>query len=177
MQDETRLNLKFPKREGDINKLKTDFAPVFTGTLELIKEQPIKHKIRLEGVYKAPFVYPVPFAYEDAAKKRIAEMLEQGVIQRSESPYASPVVCVPKKNGTVRVCIDYRALNAITIPDRYTLPRIEAIKQRLKGKIFSTFDLKEGFNQVSIAKNDIEKTAVKTPWGLYEFPTHAVWSS
>jgi hypothetical protein len=65
--------------------------------------------------------------------------------------------------------VDYRALNAVTIPDSYTLPSIEYIKQHITGKVFSSLDLREGFMQVAVEETDRHKTAVKTPWGLFEF--------
>ncbi|KAJ8722681.1 hypothetical protein PYW07_003861 [Mythimna separata] len=98
-------------------------------------------------------------------------MLEQGICQPSKSPWASPLHLVQKKNGELRPCGDYRKLNAVTKPDRYPNPRLRDFTYRLQGmKIFSKIDLRKAYNQLRIRKEDIEKTAVITPFGLFEFP-------
>ena len=76
---------------------------------------------------------------------------------------------MPKKDSKLRLCVDYRALNKVTVPDNYMLPRIAYIKQHLRGNIFSALDLKEGFWQVPVLERDVHKTAMATPWGSYEF--------
>lgn len=97
-------------------------------------------------------------------------MLEHKIIQPSSSQWASPIHLVKKKNGSWRVCGDYRRLNARTIPDRYPLPRIEDVSNILHNKnIFSKIDLQQAYYQIPIAKEDKEKTAVITPFGLFEF--------
>ena len=83
--------------------------------------------------------------------------------------YGAPILFASKKDGRLRLCVDYRALNSITIPDNYTLPRIQYIKQNIHGNVFSTLDLKEGFLQVPMHPKDVHKTAVATPWGLFEY--------
>ena len=119
--------------------------------------------------YKKPYCYPIPVEREQVVKDKIDEMLEQGIIRRSSSRYMSPILVVPKKDGRIRLCVDYRNLNAVTIPDNFVLPRIDRLKLRIHGKVFSTIDLKDGFMQIPIAEEDIPKTAMYTPWGLYEY--------
>ena len=98
------------------------------------------------------------------------EMMDEGVVKPSCSPWSSGVVLVRKKNGEARFCFDYRRLNAITKKDVYPLPRIDDSLNRLAGaKYFSSLDLKSGYCQVSVAKEDQEKTAFATPDGLFEF--------
>ena len=157
------------KRENDIEIIRERFSSVFSPDISLRNDQPVKLEIKTSGDYKYPFIYPVPNAYREAAEIKINQMLEDGIIRRSRSRYASPLVCVPKKDGTVRLCVDYRNINKITIPDSYVIPRIDHLKQTIRGNIFSVLDLKEGFMQLLVDDIDIEKTAVATPWGLFEY--------
>ncbi|XP_041967264.1 uncharacterized protein K02A2.6-like [Alosa sapidissima] len=103
-------------------------------------------------------------------KAHVQELVEQGVARPSSSPYASPIVVVQKKDGAIRLCVDYRQLNARTRKDAYPLPRIEESLDALTGAtLFSTLDLASGYNQVPMAERDKEKTAFCTPFGLFEF--------
>lgn len=88
----------------------------------------------------------------------------------SSSPWASPLVLVPKSDGSWRICGDYRLLNAVTTPDRYPVPHIPDINTKLHGKIvFSKLDLIKAYNQIPMNQSDAEKTAVITPFGLFEY--------
>ena len=102
--------------------------------------------------------------------KLIQEMLDKDVIQHSSSPWASPVVLARKKDGSVRFCIDYRKLNAVTRKDAYPLPRVDDTLDTLAGsRWFSTLDLISGYWQVEMRPEDRQKTAFCTPEGLFEF--------
>ena len=97
-------------------------------------------------------------------------MLQQGVIQPSNSPWASPIVLVKKKDGSFRFCVDYRKLNAVTRKDAHPLPRVDDLLDSLQGAcMFSTLDLRSGYWQISMEPKDREKTAFITPDGLWEF--------
>ena len=97
-------------------------------------------------------------------------MLNQGVIQPSCGPWASPIVLVKKKDGSYRFCVDYCKLNSITKKDAHPLPRVDDLSDALHGScLFSTLDLRSGYWQVSVDPKDREKTAFVTPDGLWEF--------
>jgi hypothetical protein len=102
-------------------------------------------------------------------KKQIAELQAKGFIRPSSSPWGAPVLFVKKKDGTQRMCIDYRSLNEVTIKNRYPLPRIEDLFDQMKGaSVFSNIDLRSGYHQLKIWESDIPKTAFYTRYGLYE---------
>ena len=103
-------------------------------------------------------------------KEHLQDLLDKGVIRPSQNNYASPIVLVRKKNGALRMCVDYRLLNAKVKPDAYPLPRIDESLDILGGaKYFSTIDLASAYNQVEVAPADRHKTAFTTPFGLYEY--------
>jgi hypothetical protein len=106
----------------------------------------------------------------DELKKQLKKLLEQGFVRPSASPWGSPVLFVEKKDGTKRMCIDYCTLNSMTIKNKYPLPRIEDLLDRLKkAKFFSKIDLRSGYHQMKIQEQDIPKTAFTTRYGFYEF--------
>ncbi|WVZ49193.1 hypothetical protein U9M48_000570 [Paspalum notatum var. saurae] len=103
-------------------------------------------------------------------KKQIDELLEKGFIRKNTSPWASPVLLTEKKDGTLRMCVDYRGLNAVTVKNKYPLPRIEDLFDQLKGAcVFSKIDLRSGYHQLRIRPSDIPKTAFISRYGLYEY--------
>ena len=111
-----------------------------------------------------------PFAAHEEIARQLHQMQQQGVISPSTSPWASPVVLVRKKDGSLRFCIDFRKLNAITKPDVFPLPRIDDLSDQLgKSRYFSTLDLAAGYWQVQMHSSSKEKTAFITHKGLYEF--------
>jgi hypothetical protein len=107
---------------------------------------------------------------KEILRNEINKMLSQGIIEPSITPWAAPVVLVPKPNGDTRVCIDYRKLNAITVPDSYPMPRIDDLLHEAKPTLYmSTLDLKAGYHQINLRKEDREKTGFITPFGIYIF--------
>ena len=103
-------------------------------------------------------------------REHIQGLVEQGIVQKSSSPYASPVVVCRKKNGSIRLTVDYRRLNAITKKDAYPLPRIDDSLDALGGAcLFSSLDAQSGYYQIPMAEEDREKTAFITPFGLFEY--------
>ena len=111
-----------------------------------------------------------PFALRDQIDEIVRGMLEQGVIEPSQSPWASPVVLVKKRDGSYRFCVDYRRLNSITKMDVFPLPRIDDTLDLLsKAKFFTTLDLASGYCQVKMHPESREKMAFATWSGLYQF--------
>ena len=131
----------------------------------------VEHHVELSS--ERPFAQPprrLSPAERQTVDKMTAEMVNDGVVEPSESPWASPIVLVNKKDGSVRFCVDYRALNKVTKRDVYPLPRIDDLLGALEGmRYFSSLDLKSGYWQIPMAEADKEKTAFITPGGLYQF--------
>lgn len=112
----------------------------------------------------------LPPADVEALRTHLSQLKDAGIITESRSPYASPIVVVRKKNGKIRMCVDFRTLNRRTIPDQYTVPRIEDALTCLNGsKWFSVLDLRSGYYQVPMNEADKEKTAFICPVGFYQF--------
>ena len=112
----------------------------------------------------------VPFAIRRELAQQLQSMERNKVIQPSNSPWASPIVLVRKKDRALRFCVDYRALNAVTKLDTFPIPRIDDLLDQLNGsQYFSTLDLAAGYWQIKLDVDSVEKTAFITPHGLYEF--------
>jgi hypothetical protein len=114
--------------------------------------------------------YRNPRRFKDEIEKAIKELLSMGHIRPSSSPFASSVVLVLKKDGTTRMCIDYRALNKKTIKNRYPIPHINELLDELHGAVFfSKIDLRSGYHQINIQEQDIENTTFQCHFGHFEF--------
>ncbi len=161
-----------PKQRQHIHQLLVSNLSVFAtadkpfGRTEWVKhdivtgdENPVKQAVRR-----------VPFHLRDEAQAEVKKMLDTGVIEPSCSPWASPVVLVRKKDGSLRFCIDYRRLNDITKKDSYPLPRIDDSLDSLgKAKYFTTLDLASGYWQIGLSSEAREKSAFCTKQGLFQF--------
>ncbi|KAJ9521797.1 hypothetical protein QJQ45_024663, partial [Haematococcus lacustris] len=153
--------------------LLSEYADVF-GDMPpgLPPDRPVGHTIRTPPGSEAPYkrMYKLSPREEAEVKKQVAELLAKGLIEPSSSPYGAPILFVQKKDGSLRMCIDYRALNKLTVRDRYPLPRIDDLFDKLAGKrVFSSLDLQSGYHQIRITEEDVPKTAFLTPMGQFQF--------
>ncbi|MCO5587306.1 hypothetical protein L7F22_041254 [Adiantum nelumboides] len=114
--------------------------------------------------------YRVSQAQQEDIMRQVNELVEKGMVRPSSSPFCSPVLLVHKKDGTYHMCVDYKALNKITIKNRFPVPCIEDLFDKLQGSTyFSRIDLKSGYHQIRIVNEDILKTTFCTTFGLYEY--------
>uniref|UniRef100_A0A2N9EJD6 Reverse transcriptase domain-containing protein n=1 Tax=Fagus sylvatica TaxID=28930 RepID=A0A2N9EJD6_FAGSY len=119
-------------------------------------------------ISKAP--YRMAPAELKELKGQLKELLDKGFIRPSSSPWGAPILFVKKKDGSMRLCIDYRELNRVTIKNKYPLPRIDDLFDQLQGaQVFSKIDLRSGYHQLKIKSEDIPKMAFRTRYGHYEF--------
>ncbi|KAJ9510305.1 hypothetical protein QJQ45_015781 [Haematococcus lacustris] len=155
-----------------LDGLLSEYADVF-GDMPpgLPPNRPVGHTIRTPPGAEAPYkrMYKLSPREEAEVKKQVAELLANGLIEPSSSPYGAPILFVQKKDGSLRMCIDYRALNKLTVRDRYPLPRIDDLFDKLAGKrVFSSLDLQSGYHQIRITEEDVPKTAFLTPMGQFQ---------
>lgn len=144
----------FSAHEGDLG-----CTQLISHEIPLVEETPVRQRYRR-----------IPPSQYEIVKAHINQLLESQVIRESSSPFASPVVLVKKKDGSLRMCVDYRLLNSKTRKDAFPLPRIEETLDALSGaRWFTTMDLASGYNQVPVAEKDKYKTAFCTPFGLFEW--------
>jgi hypothetical protein len=123
---------------------------------------------RTPPISKRPYRMPINELVE--LKKQLAELRANGFIHPSSSPWGAPVLFVEKKDGTQRMCADYRSLNEVTIKNKYPLPWIEDLFDQMKGSsVFSKIDLRSRYHQLKIRESDIPKTTFCTRYGLYEY--------
>ena len=128
------------------------------------------HEIETKGQPVRAKARPLPPQKLAATKANFAEMVSSGIVRRTSGPWSSPLHVVTKKDGSFRMCADYRRLNTDTTPDRYSIPLIADLTARLHGrKIFGKVDLVKGYHQIPVAEKDITKTAITTPFGTFEF--------
>jgi hypothetical protein len=149
-----------------------DFEDVFKEVPRLPPRRDIDFSINLMPgavpVSKTPYRMSTPELKE--LQMQLEELLKKGYIRPSVSPWGAPVLFVRKKDGTLRLCIDFRQLNKVTVKNKYPLPRIDDLFDQLKdAKIFSKIDLRSGYHQVRIKEEDISKTTFRTRYGHYEF--------
>jgi len=158
--------------QAEVQQLISEFPEIMQASHSL---KPVKHQVEhyINTGSAAPVAIPVrkmSTKQQAIAKEQITELLNAGVVRPSSSPWAAPIHLVKKTTGDWRLCGDYRGLNNVTVPDAYPLPLLQQFSSTLNNKtVFSTIDLKSAYHQIPVAKDDILKTAIRTPFGSYEF--------
>ena len=175
IQDVTAAPNLTDEQRAEFMDLAHQFSSLFTeapGTTNLVQ-----HHIKLtsdEPVRSKP--YSVPYSLRESLRGDVDDMIRMGVIRKSNSPYASPVVVVKKKDGSNRICVDYSKLNKLTVFDPEAMPTAEEVFQKLNGdKYVSKIDLSKGYWQITIPEEDIPKTAFVTPDGSYDGSYTRTW--
>ncbi|KAJ0545001.1 putative nucleotidyltransferase, Ribonuclease H [Helianthus annuus] len=159
-------------KNSELDALLVQYEDVFKTPDSLPPNRECNHRIQLidEAVTINQRAYRYPVGQKDIIEKMVQEMLDMGIIRHSVSSFASPVVLVKKKDGTWRLCVDYRKLNDHTIKNRFPIPLIEELLEELGGaEVYSKLDLRSGYHQIRMNEDDIFKTAFRTHQGLFEF--------
>lgn len=165
------------EEEKQLMKLCTTYSDIFANEKEpLTSTNVVKHRIRTkDDIPVHSKLYRYPAIHKEEVENQIEKMLRQNIIRHSHSPWCSPIWVVPKKEDASgkkkwRIVVDYRKLNDKTIPDRFPIPKIEEILDRIgRSQYFTTIDLVSGFHQIEIHPDDVEKTAFSTDTGHYEY--------
>lgn len=160
------------QQQQELDTSLSGFALVFAEPKGLPPQRQISHSINLAPGSSPVCVRPYLYSHyhKDDIQRQVQEMKEQGIVRDSSSAYSSPVFLVKKKDATWRLCVDYRALNKLTIPDKYPIPVVDGVlEESYDATYFSKIDLKAGYHQILMRKEDIENTAFRTHNGHYEF--------
>ena len=171
MAEGTKRDIPLPD-DPRIRSMVMEYAEVFKPIDSEPPDRGVAHVIQTEPGAPPPYrrSYRMSPKELEEVKKQLDGLLKSGLIQPSTSPYGAPVLFVPKPDGSLRMVLDYRALNKITIKNRYPLPNITDLLDRLQGaKVFTGIDLQSGYHQIRIAPEDVPKTAFVTPLGHYEY--------
>ena len=151
----------------------SEFPEVFPDDIcELSPEREVEFIIDLVPGANPMSIAPYRMSPVELAevKAQVQDLLSKQFVRPSVSPWGAPVLLVKKKDGSMRMCVDYRQLNKVTIMNKYPLPRIDDLIDQLMGAtVFSKIDLRSGYHQIRVKKEDIPKTAFRTWYGHYEY--------
>ena len=157
------------QQKEQVRNLLAEFSDVFSGRPNLTHAAAHKIDTGHSLPIRSP-PYKVPQKLEEEVNREVEKMLEMGIIRPSKSPWASPIVIVPKPDGSIRFCVDYRKLNSVTKMDAYPIPSTERMIEKVaSAKYITTIDLTKGYWQIPLETSTIEKSAFITTKGLYEF--------
>eukprot|EP00877_Chromochloris_zofingiensis_P000206 jgi/Chrzof1/10186/Cz04g31320.t1 len=155
-----------------VEALLNEFADVFQERSGTPAVHDVHHTIELQEGAKPPYRQPYRMSTAELVelKKQLTELLDKGWIRPSSSAFGAPVLFARKKDGTLRLCIDYRALNAVTVKNRYPLPRIDELFDTVRGaSVYTRLDLASAYHQIPMAPGDVHNTAFQTRYGQFEF--------
>nr|GFB96917.1 putative reverse transcriptase domain-containing protein [Tanacetum cinerariifolium] len=175
-----RETLIFQEAEGKSEKKRLENVPIVRDFPEVFPEDlpglPLNRQVvlQIDLIPGAALVARAPYRLTPPEMKELSEQLKElsdkGFIRPSSSPWGAPVLFVKKKDGSFRMCIDYRELNKLTVKNRYPLPRINDLFDQLQGSsVYSEIDLRSGYHQLRVREEDVPKTAFRTRYGHYEF--------
>ena len=170
--------VKDPTDEDPGVEVPEEVAPLLNSFSEVFEDPPdelppdrgVTHTIPLEEGAQPSWrpIYRLSPAEQQEAKRQVQEFLQKSWVEPSTSPFGAPILFVQKKGGGLRMCIDYRALNKMTVKNRYPLPRIEDLFDQLQGaQYFKSLDLAQGYHQFRITEEDVHKMAFRTPFGHF----------
>ena len=158
-----------PEQHQQVERLLEKYSDIFTYVSR--RTQLIEQHIQTtseQPIHQSPYV--LPEALKSQVKADLAQMLSQGVIRPSTSAWNSPIVLVEQKDRSIRLRVDYRCLNSITVSDAYPIPRLDAVVEKVgNSEYISSIDLSEGYWQIHLNEDTQKKSAFVTPFGLYEF--------
>lgn len=165
-------NTELQEDKPELKALSEEFSDIFDVPCSLPPNRNMDHQIPLK-----PGTEPInvrPYRYlniqKDVLEQMVKELLDSGVIRHSTSPFSSPVVLVKKKDGSWRMCVDFKELNKATVKDKFPMPVIEELLDELYGaQYFSKLDLRSGYHKIKMAEADVYKTSFGTHQGHYEF--------
>jgi hypothetical protein len=161
-----------PTIPAGVQALLQKYSELFQEPKSLPPQRNCDHSIPLQQGTQPVNIKPYKYSptQKDEIEKQLKEMLQQGIIKPSTSPFASPVLLVKKKDGTWRFCIDYKHLNNITVKNKYPLPIVDELLDELHGaELFTKLDLQSGYHQIRLLPSDEHKTTFRTHNGHWEF--------
>jgi hypothetical protein len=159
------------KQQKQLDNLLAEYTDIFKEVTQLPPERSFSHKIELQDGAQPPWVrvYRMTPEEDRELKTQLKKLLELGFVEKANSPFGAGCLFVKKTDGSLRLCIDYRHLNKLTVADKYPLTRIDELLDDMRGSsLFSKLDLTSGYWQVLMDKASVHKTAFNTRYGSFQ---------